>query len=139
MLKPENDPFWSFREIYLIPFAFLFNGEHNIAADLHFEGDGTTVTKEEVIEVLKSCYDHEIPINIIDLGIVYGIEIKEDRIRIRMTLTSPGCPMGALIAEEVKRKVEAIEGIKEVEVELVWDPPWTPDRISEDVMKRITK
>lgn len=56
-----------------------------------------------------------------------------------MTLTSPGCPMGALIAEDVKRKVEAIEGIKEVEVELVWDPPWTPDRISEDVMKRITK
>ncbi|WP_048139117.1 MULTISPECIES: iron-sulfur cluster assembly protein [unclassified Methanosarcina] len=106
---------------------------------MHFEGDGTTVTKEEVIEVLKSCYDPEIPINVIDLGLVYGIEVKEDRVQIRMTLTTPGCPMGDFIAEDVKRKVEAIEGVKEVEVELVWDPPWTPDRISEDTMKRITK
>ncbi|WP_255350241.1 metal-sulfur cluster assembly factor [Methanosarcina sp. 1.H.A.2.2] len=91
------------------------------------------------MEALKSCYDPEIPINVIDLGLVYGIEVKEDRVRIRMTLTTPGCPMGDLIAEDVKRKVEAIEGVKEVEVELVWDPPWTPDRISEDTMKRITK
>ncbi|WP_048172454.1 metal-sulfur cluster assembly factor [Methanosarcina siciliae] len=97
------------------------------------------VTKEEVIEVLKSCYDPEIPINIIDLGLIYGIEIKENRVHIKMTLTAPGCPMGGVIAENVKRKVEAIKGIKEAEVELVWDPPWTPDRISEDAMKKITK
>ncbi|WP_440948505.1 metal-sulfur cluster assembly factor [Methanosarcina sp. T3] len=119
--------------------TILFSKEHKIAADLRFEGDGTIVTKEEVIEVLKSCYDPEIPINIIDLGLVYGIEIKEDRVHIKMTLTSRGCPMGELIAENVKRKVEAIKGVKEAEVELVWDPPWTPDRISEDIMKKITK
>lgn len=56
-----------------------------------------------------------------------------------MTLTTPGCPMGGLIAENVKRKVEAIKGVKEAEIEFVWDPPWTPDRISKDVMKKMTK
>ena len=102
-------------------------------------GDGAIVTKEEVIEVLKTCYDPEIPINIIDLGLVYGIEVERDRVHIKMTLTMPVCPMGELIIENVKRKVEAIEGVKEAKIELVWDPPWTPERISEEAMKRITK
>jgi len=128
--------FW---EIYLILSTFLLNGKHKIALDPYHEGEGTIVTKEEVIEVLKTCYDPEIPINIIDLGLVYGVEVKEDRVHIKMTLTMPGCPMGELIIENVKRKVEAIEGVKEAKIELVWDPPWTPDRISEEAMKRITK
>jgi len=102
-------------------------------------GDGTIVTKEEVIEVLKTCYDPEIPINIIDLGLVYGIEVERDQVHIKMTLTMPGCPMGELIIENVKRKVKAIEGVKEAKIELVWDPPWTPERISEEAMERITK
>lgn len=117
----------------------LFNREHKIAADPHLEGEGTIVTKEEVIEVLKTCYDPEIPINIIDLGLVYGVEVKEDRVHIKMTLTMPGCPMGELIVEDIKRKVESIDGVKEAEIELVWDPAWTPDRISEEAMKRITE
>lgn len=128
--------FW---EIYLILSTFLLNGKHKIALDPYHEGEGTIVTKEEVIEVLKTCYDPEIPINIIDLGLVYGVEVKEDRVHIKMTLTMPGCPMGELIIENVKRKVEAIEGVKEVKIELVWDPPWTPDRISKEAMKRITE
>lgn len=106
---------------------------------IHTLREGTIVTKEEVIEVLKTCYDPEIPINIIDLGLVYGIEVKGDLVHIKMTLTMPGCPMGELIVENVKRKVEALDGVKEVEVELVWDPPWTPDRISEESMKKITE
>ncbi|WP_440955902.1 metal-sulfur cluster assembly factor [Methanosarcina sp. Mfa9] len=97
------------------------------------------VSKDEVIEVLKTVYDPEIPINIVDLGLVYGVEVKGDHVHIEMTLTMPGCPMGEVIAENVKRKVEAIEGIKEVEVEMVWDPPWTPARISEDAMGKIMK
>ncbi len=71
----------------------------------------------------------EIPINIIDLGLVYGVEVEEDRVHIKMTLTMPGCPMGELITENVKRKVEAMDGVKEANIELVWDPPWTPDSI----------
>lgn len=88
------------------------------------------VTKEDVMEVLKKCYDPEIPINIVDLGLVYDVDIEGDRVHIKMTLTTPGCPMSAMIVDNVRQKVESIDGIKNAEVELVWDPPWTPDRIS---------
>ncbi|SES70106.1 FeS assembly SUF system protein [Methanococcoides vulcani] len=88
------------------------------------------VTKEDVMEVLKKCYDPEIPINIVDLGLVYDVDVEGDRAHIKMTLTTPGCPMAAMIVDNVKQKVESIDGIKKAEVELVWDPPWTPDRIS---------
>ncbi|WP_135605742.1 metal-sulfur cluster assembly factor [Methanococcoides sp. NM1] len=90
------------------------------------------VTKEDVMEVLKKCYDPEIPINIVDLGLVYGVDVEGDQANIKMTLTTPDCPMSAVILDNVKQKVESIDGIKKAEVELVWDPPWTPDRISKN-------
>lgn len=128
--------FWG---IYLILSAFLLNGKHKIVTDPYLEGEGIIVTKEEVIEVLKTCYDPEIPINIIDLGLVYEVEVKGDKVHIKMTLTMPGCLMGGPITEDVRRKVESIDGVKEAKIELVWDPPWTPDRISKEAMKRITE
>lgn len=88
------------------------------------------VTKEDVMEVLKKCYDPEILINIVDLGLVYDVDVEGDRVHIKMTLTTPGCPMSTMIVDNVRQKVESIDGIKNAEVELVWDPPWTPDRIS---------
>ncbi|UGV39743.1 metal-sulfur cluster assembly factor [Methanococcoides orientis] len=88
------------------------------------------VTKEDVMEVLKSCYDPEIPINIVDLGLIYNVDVEDEEVHIKMTLTTPGCPMGAMILDNVRQKVESIDGIKKAEVELVWEPPWTPDRIS---------
>ena len=88
------------------------------------------VTEEELMEVLKKCYDPEIPINIVDLGLVYDVNVEGDRAHIKMTLTTPDCPMAAMILDNVKQKVESIDGIKKAEVELVWEPPWTPDRIS---------
>ncbi|NPE30449.1 metal-sulfur cluster assembly factor [Methanococcoides sp. SA1] len=88
------------------------------------------VTKEDVMEVLKKCYDPEIPINIVDLGLVYDVNVEGDRAHIKMTLTTPGCPMYAMILDNVRQKVESIDGIKKAEVELAWEPPWTPDRIS---------
>jgi len=91
------------------------------------------VTKDEVVTVLKVCYDPEIPINIWDLGLVYGIDITtEGSVGIKMTLTAPGCMMGSMIAEEVKAKIKAMNGVKDAKVELVWDPPWTPDKMSEE-------
>jgi len=90
------------------------------------------VTKDEVITVLKDCYDPEIPINIWDLGLVYDIAIDNDTVGIKMTLTAPGCMMGGMIAEEVKAKLKAMSDVKEAKVELVWDPPWTPDKMSEE-------
>jgi len=88
------------------------------------------VTKEDVMEVLKKCYDPEIPINIVDLGLVYDVDVEGDRAHIKMTLTAPGCPMSAMIVDNVRQKVESIDGIKKAEVELVWVSPWTFDRIS---------
>jgi FeS assembly SUF system protein len=91
------------------------------------------VTKDEIITVLKDCYDPEIPINIWDLGLVYDINVQDDgNIGIKMTLTAPGCMMGGMIAEEVKSKVKAMNGVKDAKVELVWEPAWTPDKMSEE-------
>ncbi len=91
------------------------------------------VSKDEVITVLKDCYDPEIPINIWDLGLVYDINVQDDgNIGIKMTLTAPGCMMGGMIAEEVKSKIKAMSGVKDAKVELVWEPPWTPDKMSEE-------
>ena len=89
------------------------------------------VTKDEVVTVLKDCYDPEIPINIWDLGLVYDINIQEDgKVGIKMTLTAPGCMMGGMIADEVKAKLKALSGVKDAKVDLVFDPPWTPDKMS---------
>ncbi|WP_440953227.1 metal-sulfur cluster assembly factor [Methanococcoides sp. FTZ1] len=85
------------------------------------------------MEVLKTCYDPEIPINIVDLGLVYDVDVEGNQVNIKMTLTTPGCPMYAVILDNVKQKVESIDGIEKAEVELVWDPPWTPDRISKEI------
>ena len=88
------------------------------------------VSKDEIVTVLKDCYDPEIPINIWDLGLVYDINIENENVGIKMTLTAPGCMMGGMIAEEVKAKIKAMAGVKDAKVELVWDPPWTPDKMS---------
>ena len=91
------------------------------------------VSRDEVIEVLKTVYDPEIPVNIVDLGLIYGIEIDDKgKVHILMTLTAPGCPIGDTIAFEIKDKLLQIEGVSDVEVEITFDPPWTLDRITEE-------
>ena len=93
---------------------------------------GEQPLEEQVIEVLKTVYDPEIPVNIYELGLVYGVEVKPDReIRIQMTLTSPACPVAGSLPGEVEQKVREVEGVKDAVVELVWDPPWTPALLSE--------
>ncbi len=86
----------------------------------------------QVVEVLRTCHDPEIPINIYELGLIYGVDIAPSgRVRISMTLTSPACPVAGSIVAEVESKVNAIDGVSEGVVELVWDPPWSPERMSE--------
>lgn len=86
----------------------------------------------KIIEVLRTIYDPEIPVNIYDLGLIYGIAVSDDNsIDITMTLTAPGCPVAGDIVAEVHAKVQAIEEVKGAEVDLVWDPPWSRDRMSE--------
>jgi probable FeS assembly SUF system protein SufT len=85
---------------------------------------------------LKTCYDPEIPVNIVDLGLVYSLDIKSHQeggseVNVQMTLTAPGCGMGPILASEARQKILALDGVTDANVDLVWDPPWTPDRISE--------
>jgi FeS assembly SUF system protein len=96
------------------------------------------VSKDEVIGVLRKCYDPEIPINIYDLGLVYNIDIDDGsgKVGVRMTLTAPGCPASAYINADVKRKIEQLPGVKEASVQIVWEPPWTPEMMSETAKKQ---
>lgn len=88
--------------------------------------------KKLVVETLKTVYDPEIPVDIYELGLVYGFDVAPDgKVDVRMTLTSPGCPVAESLPREVELKLSSIEGVSGVRIELVWDPPWTPDRMSE--------
>jgi metal-sulfur cluster biosynthetic enzyme len=95
------------------------------------------VSKEDVMKVLKECYDPELGISLVDLGLIYDIQVKNDKVQIKMTLTTPGCPMHSFMVNEVEEKVKNIKGVKDVKVDLVWDPPWTPDRMSKELRKKL--
>ena len=90
------------------------------------------VTEEEVREALKEVIDPELNINIVDLGLVYEIDVEDDRVEILMTLTTPGCPLSGVFDEMVRQEVGAVEGVNEVEVELTFEPSWTPEKVSEE-------
>ena len=88
--------------------------------------------KEKVIAMLRDVYDPEIPVNIFELGLVYDVEADESgAVRIVMTLTSPMCPVAEILPVEIENRTREIEGVREVVIELVWDPPWNPDMMSE--------
>ncbi|MCX8178761.1 MAG: iron-sulfur cluster assembly protein [Candidatus Aenigmarchaeota archaeon] len=95
------------------------------------------ITKKQVLEKLKQCYDPEIPVNIVDLGLVYDIQIKDGNVFIKMTLTSIGCPLYGVISEDVKNKVKLIKGVKNVDVEIVWDPPWSLEKMSKNARQQL--
>lgn len=103
------------------------------------------VTQDEVFSALKECYDPEIPVNIVDLGLIYEIRLappvpaenQPQDIQIVMTMTSPGCPAHAMIGDQVKGRVGQIPGVRDVNVEVVWTPPWTPERLSPAARKQL--
>ncbi|MDL1949772.1 DUF59 domain-containing protein, partial [Acidobacteria bacterium ACD] len=87
--------------------------------------------REGVVGAVKKCYDPEIPVNIYDLGLVYGIEVTpEGAVDLKMTLTAPGCPVAGSLPAEVERMVRSVPGVTDAKVELVWDPPWHPGMMS---------
>jgi FeS assembly SUF system protein len=94
--------------------------------------EGSVVKEEDVIEALRECYDPEIPVNIVDLGLVYGVKIAPARVDVKMTLTALGCPMAAEVMTEVRDKLLEVPGVADAGVELTYEPPWTPERMSED-------
>ena len=88
--------------------------------------------RQRIIEILKTVYDPEIPVDIWELGMIYDISIDDDYVaHIKMTLTTPNCPVAGSLPGEVERRVRDVEGLKDVKVKLVWDPPWTPEIMSE--------
>jgi FeS assembly SUF system protein len=98
---------------------------------LDASGEGSVQAR--VIEVLRTVFDPEIPVNIYDLGLVYGLDVDEGegRVAIRMTLTAPGCPIAQTFPTIVEDAVRSVEGVSDATVELVWDPPWSKERMSE--------
>ena len=88
--------------------------------------------KEKIISEIKKIYDPEIPVNIFELGLIYKIEVNEDKkVLIEMTLTSPNCPVAESLPNSVKENILKIDGVEDVELKLVWDPPWTKEKMSE--------
>jgi FeS assembly SUF system protein len=92
----------------------------------------TQALESQITEVLRTVYDPEIPVNIYELGLIYGVDVQPSgEVHIRMTLTSPACPVAGTLPPEVTNKVKAIQGVTDVKTEIVWDPPWSPDKMSE--------
>ncbi len=89
-----------------------------------------SVSRERVMDLLYNCYDPEIPVNIVDLGLVYDVQVNDDRVNVKMTLTAPGCPAHTQITQEIQQQLESLEGVREVNVEIVWEPPWNPSMMS---------
>ena len=126
---------------------FRIAGENTDAIDGYEPGKGESALAEGVFSeqsvwaALKTCFDPEIPINIVDLGLVYDLAIEStatggQRVEVKMTLTAPGCPASAYMGADVKRKIEQLPGVKEANVAVVWEPPWTPEMMSETAKKQ---
>lgn len=89
-----------------------------------------------MMNALKEVYDPELPFNVVDLGLVYGVEVNGSKVKVRMTLTAIGCPLASYLIDMVEEVIkEKVPGVEEVEVELVFDPPWTPDRMAPEVRR----
>lgn len=95
------------------------------------------ITKETILSLLKKVQDPELGVSIVDLGLIYDIEIKNDMVKVKMTLTYPGCPLGSFIIQEIKQTLSSLPNIKTVEVELVWDPVWKPERIKKEIREEL--
>ena len=96
------------------------------------------ITEELVFEALKDVYDPEIPVNVVDLGLIYGVKVDENnKVFVTMTLTAPGCPMASMVEEDAREKIISGTGAKDAEIEMVFDPPWTPELISDEGKKAL--
>jgi metal-sulfur cluster biosynthetic enzyme len=101
-----------------------------------------TLSQNEVLTALKDCYDPEIPVNIVDLGLIYDVRFApapddHQDVTVDMTLTAQGCPAHVMIGEQVKNRVEQMPGVRTATVNVVWNPPWTPERLSADARKQL--
>ena len=90
------------------------------------------VTKDDVVEAMRQVEDPELGMDIVDLGLLYDVVVEGPRVKVIHSLTSMGCPAGPMIQEDIQRTASELDGVEDVEIELTWDPPWTPERMSDD-------
>ncbi len=95
------------------------------------------ITESSVIEAIQNVYDPEIPVNVVDLGLIYDVKIIDDWVGVKMTLTTPGCGMGGAISNQVRERVLDIPGVHECDVRIVWEPAWDPSMMSEPAKKKL--
>jgi FeS assembly SUF system protein len=107
--------------------------EEKACAGSPLQSGAPVATEDQIIEAMRTVFDPEIPVNIYDMGLIYETKIADDgSVRVNMSLTSPACPVAGILPQQVADAVAAVEGVGEVCVELVWDPPWSPDLMAED-------
>jgi FeS assembly SUF system protein len=135
MSSPQNDPSDLGRIIPVIPDAPESSADQPAAEErppIAADPLNTLKLKPQIIQTLSTIFDPEIPVNIYELGLIYDILVDvEGSVEIRMTLTSPGCPAAQVLPVQTDQRVREVPGVKDVHVEIVWDPPWTKDRMSE--------
>jgi metal-sulfur cluster biosynthetic enzyme len=95
------------------------------------------ITESRVIEAIRQVYDPEIPVNVVELGLIYDIKIIDDWVGVKMTLTTPGCGMGGAISNEVRERILDLAGVHECDVRIVWEPAWDPSMMSEQAKKKL--
>ena len=111
---------------------FLPSKNESYYKKFEFQNEGNLISKDSIIECIKTVMDPEIPVNLYDLGLIYSIKNSNNNIVIEMTLTNPNCPVAGQMPENVGKSIEHIDGLRSVEVKLVWEPKWTKDLMSED-------
>ena len=135
MSSPQNDAADAARIIPVIPDApESASPQPDVGGRVPLTSDplNTLKLKPQIVQTLSTIFDPEIPVNIYELGLIYDIIVDaEGSVEIRMTLTSPGCPAAQVLPVQTDQRVREIPGVKDVHVEIVWDPPWTKDRMSE--------
>ena len=111
---------------------FLPNQNGSYYKKFELQNEGSLISKDKIIECIKTVMDPEIPVNLYDLGLIYSIKNSDNNLLIEMTLTNPNCPVAGQMPENVAKSIEKIHGLKSIEVKLVWTPTWSKDLMSED-------
>jgi metal-sulfur cluster biosynthetic enzyme len=108
-----------------------------LAQPVGVKTETATLSEDLVYQALRNCRDPEIPVNIVDLGLIYDVRIATDLVHVKMTLTTQGCGMGGYISQEAEEQIRALPGVRAANVEIVWDPPWNPSMISQEGKKTL--
>ena len=95
------------------------------------------ITKDEVLKALSEVMDPELGVSLVDLGLIYDVTVEDDKVDVKMTLTAPGCPLHSVMRENAQNRIFQIDGVKEANVQVVWDPPWKPEMMSEAAKKHL--